>query len=205
MVIESALHELNEWSSDIEMPEMHAEIDRENEERRKRAEYWKEDGAKEGWEHYKSPLADAYESATLTDRQQNILNDKLDEVNRRYNKIESDVKHLFALGMHTVLRDKKYKELENLPEQKINGVWTAPALEYLVQKFDKEDQSCMKVFGEMDEGEILWWVLETYGNYENGDEGAFAKTWKQMRAWITRARKRELQKVKDEILRSFGW
>lgn len=199
--------QLNEWSSDVEMPYLHAEWDKYN---ARRSEVpadsdetekdpffnWSPDGIKNH----------NIDNVYATDNQQKQFDDNEFGVNEKFDKIKAEIKRVFFKGAHIMLSDKRLKELFSGPTDYYGTEFSRRFKEKMGDDLHSVYDYMSQVFGEYtDEINMEWWILETYAQYHDGDEQAFEKAWKELSSYIERAREDNLRASKNKLRKSFGW
>ena len=191
---------LKEWSSDVEMPDLHAEWDEHNA-RRSEVPADTDKAEKDPFFNWAPPGIKArnIDNVYATDKQQKQFDALEPDANAKFDEIKQKIRSVYEKAVSIVFNDENFKRLNEYD-----------AYNYLGDKMKDDAKKVYPYMGEIfgeytDEINIMWWVYETYRNYCEGDEYAFDKCWKELSSCIDKERDRYLRTSRNKVRKSFGW
>lgn len=218
MIVESALRELNEWSSDIEMPELHARIDKENAERRERyGQYEEDDDSFFDWrpDGYRSPI-NSDTTIYATDKQQRKLDDVGPNVDKKFETLKRTIKRFFDEGANVLLNDEKFID-SHINFDKYEQEYRETHDENSPYWYNPLDKISRKAFPYMekvyskytDEAWLSWWLLEYCVDYigKNPEEVRrhLDMAWREISRHIDACREYAKKEEMAKARKSIGW
>lgn len=193
---------LKEWSSDVEMPDLHAEYDEYNA-RRSKIPADTDEAEKDPFFNWAPPGIKArnIDNVYATGKQQKQFYALVQNANAKFDEIKQKFRSAYKKAISIVFNDEKFKRS-----------WSS-WYDLYMDLFEEMRDDMMKLYlhkGDLidkyeDEFDICQWVAHAYVDYREGDEYAFDRYWKEFSSRIDKARDRYLRTSRNKLRKSFGW